>query len=434
MLLKTYFLFLSRIFRSPLLVLILVLAFLHALLIWRYSIDIPYADEWELFKPNSFLINPSWASLFAQHNEHRLVLPKLVFSLYYNLIDFNIPIASMINYLVFAITFGLFFRFSFLKTHQVFFALIALMAFSPLNFENHLWVFQIQWHLFLLFLVLSCHLLSKYEISPKSLIWFFLLPLAMIYTLGSGLAAALTFISLITLKLIFVKERQITKLASLIFLFAAGAALVLYFIGYVKPTYHPPFSFPFTLAFWDHFSAIISLGFGNRSHIVKPVSVVFLIAHILIGFQIMRTWPIASVRHRFLFLLASTLVAVLASISVSRAGLGADQAFSSRYFEYSSFYLITVLAMSFEKLSEKKRTYGIVIGLLLTITTLRSYRDDDYILMYRQRERGLICLKNSIAMNSNVICPEIYPLAPLNDIIKELKAGNLNLSFLKKLN
>ncbi len=404
---------------------------MQAGLIWRYSIDIPYADEWELFKSGSFLIHPSWTSLWAQHNEHRLVIPKLVFSVYYHALSFYIPLASIINFGFFTLAFGLMCKFSFVQNKKVFFALFALMAFSPLNFENHLWVFQIQWHLFLCFLILSCYWLTRDRITNGSLIWFLVLPLAMIFSLGSGLAAGLTFIVLIALKMIFISEKPLNKKGGVLFLLATITGIAAYFTGYVKPTYHPVLLLPYKKEFWEHFGAITSLGLGNREHRFKILVVFFLFAHIRIGYDVVRNWSGSTQRHRFLFLLATTLLAVLASISISRAGFGSDQGFSSRYYEYSSFYLIAVLSLSIEKLSLLKARYTLIIFAILIYSTLSNYTTREYAAMLNQRETGLACLKENVTKKKNEICTSIYPFAPVIDTILELKKGNYNLSFLK---
>lgn len=401
-------------------------------MIWRYSIDIPYADEWMLFNDYAFLIKPSWTSLFAQHNEHRLVLPKLIFSLYGYFLDFNIPLASLVNFLVFSLTVGLLFKISYLENNKAFFALFAFMAFSPLNFENHLWVFQIQWHIFLLFLLLSCHFLAKNAIENRSLIWFGLLPLAMIFSLGSGLAAGLTLVVLIALRLIFLKESRLNKVAISIFMIATVFGMAAYFTGYVKPSYHPNLVFPYSKKFWDHFGAITTLGMGNREHHFKVLCLILFITHGVFGFRILKNWTITPYRDRFLFLLATSLLAVLASISVSRAGLGASQAFSSRYYEYSTFYVIAILAMGLEKLAMMKPRYKIAIITILTISTARNYDySQEYRAMHDQRVRGLECLKNNMSAGTNNICPEIFPVAPVIDTIRELKKEKYKFSFLK---
>lgn len=159
---------------------------LQVFMISRYSIDIPYFDEWELFRPDSFLIDPSVKNLVAQHNEHRSVLPNLVFSLYYHALDLHFPTTFLLNFAVFTLLFLLFLKFSYNLKNKPFIALSSLMAFSALNYDNHLWTFQIQWHFFLLFLILSCYLLSISHTSYRNIIWFIVLPFCMLYSLCSG--------------------------------------------------------------------------------------------------------------------------------------------------------------------------------------------------------------------------------------------------------
>lgn len=407
-----------------------ILALLQMLYIWKFSIDIPYSDEWELFRSYSFMMNPSWESLFIQHNEHKIVIPKLVFSLYYYILNFNIPIGLIINFLVFSSAVLMLIRYLYNGKNNLFFAVFSLMLFSPLNFENLLWVFQIQWHLFLIFLILSCHYLSNNSSDKVSTIWYIVLPPAMIFCLGSGLAASLTFILLILLKLVILKDRK-NILPQIIFALSSGLSLILYFSNYVKPASHPSYTFPYQFAFWDHFNALISIGAGNRDHAFKLIGFLFLIFHSIGTFQILKNWNQSSTQKKFLFFFSITLLAVLASISVSRAGLGTDQAFSSRYFEYSSFYLVSVIAMNFEMLERLKYRYSLCILVLLTAFTLPNFHMRDYKSMHDQRERGLKCLIENIKINTNNTCAEIYHVGPISDIVRELKSKNLKISFLK---
>ena len=49
-------------------------------LIWRYGVDVPYWDEWYIAPLISGLDGPvSFAALLAPHNEHRILVPRLLF-------------------------------------------------------------------------------------------------------------------------------------------------------------------------------------------------------------------------------------------------------------------------------------------------------------------------------------------------------------------
>ncbi|GEM_PF-3606910 len=410
---------------------IAVLIALQIIKIWQYSIDIPFADEWELFKSGSFLLNPTLKSLYAQHNEHRLILPKLIFNAYLYLFNFNIPIAMILNFLVYASTFLLFLKFSYSSKNLLLTSVLAFMIFSPLNFENHLWVFQIQWHIFLLFLILSCHKIASNDFRKVSPLWFIFLPPCMVFSLGSGLAAALTLIALLITSLSVPKLISKNRLNFLLFVLSSAASLALYFKGYIKPPYHPPYMFPYKTEFWDHYAAIIALGLGNRQHPLDFLSYIVIAFHLFFAYSIFKNWKETDHRSRFLLFLATTMAAVLASISVSRAGLGADQAFSSRYFEFSAFYIASVVSLGFVFLSQRKSA-TIVLAVLLFLSTNRSYNFDDlYGSMYNHRKAGLNCAIATVKTNAETLCPQIYPLAPVTKIIQDLQKTHPQISFLK---
>lgn len=402
--------------------------------IWQYSVDIPFSDEWELFKPGSFLLTPSIEALFAQHNEHRLVLPKLIFGAYLNIFNFNIPIALTINFITYVATFLLFLKFTFSSKNILLTGVVAFMVLSPLNFENLLWVFQIQWHLFLLFLILSCHFLASNDFRKISPFWFIVLPPAMVFSLGSGLAAALTFTLLLSAFFVVPKLRSQNGLNIFLFIFFSALSLGLYFNGYLKPSYHPPYTFPYKFEFWDHFTAILALGLGNRQHPLNFLSYVILGYHLYFAFSIIMKWKETDYRSRFLLFLSTAMLAVLASISVSRAGLGQDQAYSSRYFEFSVFYFISVFSLGFTALS-RKLGLTIFLGIILVLSTERNYSyREHYGSMYNQRKQGLICAVNAYKKNSGTLCSQIYPLTPVTKIIQDLQKTHPQISFLKHFN
>lgn len=133
---------------------------LHFYFIYVNSVQIPYGDEWEFLRENSFLLNPSWHSLFEQHNEHRLALTKLVFALYFKL-GFDVLLLQFINFCFYVFTLIFFLRNTRGKNHAWLAFFTSFLLLSPLNFENHFWPFQIQWHLVIFFSFLSTYILTK---------------------------------------------------------------------------------------------------------------------------------------------------------------------------------------------------------------------------------------------------------------------------------
>jgi len=51
----------------------------HFFLIFKNAINIPFWDEWSLFKENGIKLEWSKDFIFAWHNEHRLVLTKIFY-------------------------------------------------------------------------------------------------------------------------------------------------------------------------------------------------------------------------------------------------------------------------------------------------------------------------------------------------------------------
>ena len=219
---------------------------------------------------------------------------------------------------------------------------------------------------------------------------------------------------------------------NLIFIGSSVLGLIAYFFDYLKPSYHPNFLFPDSIAFWNHFLSILLLGTGNRNMELRPLSVIILGLNIYLALKLFKNWKKASAKDRFLLFVSITLLGVLASISISRAGLGADQAFSSRYYEFSVFYLIYVVAMFANEFPNIKNRYVVFLFLIFLSQSIKTYDFNQYYGgMTEQRRRGLLCLQQSVQTKIDKICSDLYPLQPLAPIIRDLKQSHPNLSFLK---
>ena len=140
--------------------------------ILRYSIDIPFWDEWGFLIPNALSkdLNISW--LFRQHNEHRIILTKLVGWILYRLFDWNLTYSIILNWFIFGALLGevaLFLpRFS--EKEKLSILWFFPFLFSTLAYENHTWAFQSQFHFFLLFFILATRLLFQPKLTSGKIL------------------------------------------------------------------------------------------------------------------------------------------------------------------------------------------------------------------------------------------------------------------------
>src|SRR3954471_9141752 len=67
----------------------------------RYAVNIPFWDEWESINRGAFLLEPSLRTIFAQHNEHRIVTTKLVTLALYYLDGWDLTTHQALNFIVY---------------------------------------------------------------------------------------------------------------------------------------------------------------------------------------------------------------------------------------------------------------------------------------------------------------------------------------------
>jgi hypothetical protein len=74
---------------------------LHLVCVWKYAVNVPYWDEWDLFTPTQLPSGLSLRWLFAQHNEHRLVTTRLLIWILYRLDGWNVATHQLVNIVVY---------------------------------------------------------------------------------------------------------------------------------------------------------------------------------------------------------------------------------------------------------------------------------------------------------------------------------------------
>jgi hypothetical protein len=142
-------------------------------LIFHYGVDVPYWDEWSLIDllSKAHAHQLSFADLSAQHNEHRLIFPKLLF-LALDQVNHWSPRAEMFLS-VFLCTVSAFclqrlLWQTFCSSWQRMFVIalaMNLLLFSPCQHENWLWGFQLGCFLLNLCLLLGVAVICS-DLSP----------------------------------------------------------------------------------------------------------------------------------------------------------------------------------------------------------------------------------------------------------------------------
>lgn len=150
------------------------------------GVNIPYGDQWTLipYFEKADAGNVSFIDLLKQHNEHRLFVPRIIFSTLAFATNWNIKSEMMLSIMLASISFLAIFLIS-RQTNQglitqqpstqsevsysSFFYIVNFVSccflFSWVQYENWLWGFQIAWFLINACLILSTLILQQDNVS-----------------------------------------------------------------------------------------------------------------------------------------------------------------------------------------------------------------------------------------------------------------------------
>jgi hypothetical protein len=142
-----------------------------AILVARLSVNVPFSDEWELVPllQKQAAGSLRWADVWAQHNEHRSFFPELIMLRMARFTHWNIRAEVLVNVLLAAVTLAVL-LFLLQRTvgplgrgpYAVAVVLFSWMLFSPRQWENWLWGWQMAWYLSNLGAVVAAALLSEW--------------------------------------------------------------------------------------------------------------------------------------------------------------------------------------------------------------------------------------------------------------------------------
>ena len=325
-------------------------------LVRQYSVDVPSRDDWEMapliVKAHSGQL--TFADLYAQQEEARYFLPKLIFVLsaaagHWDVRD-QVLISLIASWLTAAGVFFLLYRSGLnLGAVAICFWLAVLCLFSSAQFE--LWIFASGFPSFLpaLFLVAALVTIE----SGLSTFWKFaicaLLAVASSFTLAHGLLAwGLTFPVLLLV-------RPVARWKSWLFWWLGCAALcaVAYFWGYQRPPYHPAFApatspVDYTLFILEYLGGGLAYSLKDRPALAAAIFgalqlALFLAASFYSARRIRDRQFRATVMPWFVIGLSALASAVLAALG--RVKYGADYALASRYVTFSIWLTIALFAL-----------------------------------------------------------------------------------------
>jgi len=363
---------------------------LNLLFIYRYGVNCVFWDQWNIVPLFDKLYsgNLSFADLFAQHNEHRILLPRLAMLGLGSLTHYNTKAEMYFAWFLLCITcfilFKLFVRlFGFSKLSMAKFIPVVWLVFGLRQYDNLLWGFQLVYFMVVLFFLLAVYLLAE----SKRFDWRF--GLAILCGLAStfSLAGGLLVWPIGLIQILLTDRTQAKRLwgldivKSITWAITGIAVYILYFTGYTQPQHtvnplyslqHPGIAGMFGL-----------VAIGNPLNIdqytAASIGMLLLILYIIVGIALFyrpQAWKLKSPFFS-LVLFAVTVAGVLA---ITRAEWGEGTAMVSRYATMTvmgviGLYALTI-SLDLQNINYKYFLSGFLCSLVvggLLVTDIAAY-------------------------------------------------------------
>lgn len=317
-------------------------------LVHRCGILVPFWDQWDLipFLEKLHQGHLTLSDLWSQHNEHRIFFPRLCMLFLAYVTNWNIMYELYAN----LILGGLILLFLYLLLRQTsgkytslwLIIVLSFLVFSPVQWQNWTWGWQIQIFMNVLATVVAAWSVSQWQAQWKGILVALVAAIVASYSFSNGLVAWIA----IGIFLVLHKNRRWRHVA--IWVAVSILIVLLYFYKYEKPPYHPSL-WAFMKHPYDFFRYVFAylgspLGFGRENASIITGVLLFLI--LIIG-------TIYARRHsnegfnKLLPWICLALYAVLSAAvtGIGRVGFGVGQALCSRYTTISTLFVISVLVV-----------------------------------------------------------------------------------------
>jgi hypothetical protein len=330
---------------------------LIGLLIFRDGVDTPFWDQWDGTAPlfeKMAAGTLGFADFFAQHNEHRILFPRLIFFGLGRLTHWNVRAELFVTwFLALVCLFNIWQMTRRSARKDSSFLLLfssSVLLFNPLSHDNFLWGFQIGF-LLPLACVTACIWVATYVRHPLNFVFAIILCTICTFSIASGLSSWLLTTPLLMLaQARSTSSRKWWAIWICTFLFEVRV----YFYGYKKPAQHPslwgPLNHPipageYVLAFLGN-----PFTFGTN---LPPLPLGLGMGGLLVLILLACAVYIWSKRHdrgllgEALPWLMLAMVAVSSAVltMIGRLGLGPTQVRASRYVMFAVMLPIALLGL-----------------------------------------------------------------------------------------
>ncbi len=398
-------------------------------LIYKFGLRIPYWDQWELVPILEKLHNNTvtLADLWQQHNEHRIIFPKILMLLLAYFSNWNIFLELCTNIVLAALSLSL--LFSILRnTSESIKApwlkiIISLLIFSMIQYENWSWGWQIQIFMSVLGTIIAIWSANKWQGKTIGLAIAISAAILSSYSFNVGLVTWPALAALLLLQ----KNWRLRHI--IILTIACIATVSLYYYKYTKCSYHPPILFFLShpLIYIRYVLTYLGSPLGH-THSSSLLMAVFLL--IITPLAVLDIWRFNKEQFKklapWLTLALYTCLAACAT-GVGRAGLGWQQALSGRYTTISVMLTVSaavIISHSIElHLSINKKRYLKDTLFIIAITSVFfvSFTTSYYQGTKKLKERSKYINESAFCLTNPEIADEdsLKRLYPSPDIIMQ---------------
>ncbi len=318
-------------------------------LIYIYGVPVPYGDQWELIPLLDKLFNHNLqlSDFWVQHNEHRIVFPKILMLTMAYFTGWDIRYELYMNAIIAGITLLLLctlLKKTFAGQSPMWLPIaFSFIVFSPSQWENWSWGWELTIFMTILGTVAAVLSLTVWPGKWKGLIIAIAAAVFASFSFANGI---LTW-AVAGLILLMQKERKWRHIA--LWAIMSAATICLYFYKYTKPSEHPSL---LVCLYYPWYFILYVLAYIGSPLAFARISIAVITGAVLVIMMCAMVIHIRRLdRKSFIPILPWVALAAYALLSgcvtgVARLGFRQIiQAMSSRYSTIAELFIISVLAV-----------------------------------------------------------------------------------------
>lgn len=406
-------------------------------LICKFAVDVPFWDEWDYTRyiEKMYSGNLTVYDLWQQHNEHRILFPRLITILNIILFHWNIYLSMAItvllalcgSYLIYNMICKLDFGDN--KKYWLYF-IVAWILFSFNQVDNWLWGFQLAFGLAVFASIASIYLLSVFPPTTKIIVFSALAAIISIYSSANGLFIYPVGILIICMGQSVTKEKNVILWSLLV-----GGASVAYFIDFHFITEHGGFSQNLQLLisnpkqFLIGFSVILARIFIPATNTISVcISVGGLCWQLFLLKKYCQSSRSGLRPYIGILGLGAYSLLVILSIAFGRFSYGGLDA--SRYIIFSLYFWVSLICQTFCILEQRSviqiNVYKSIASISIIVSLFGSFSMIPYAkerCFQRNWVKQEVLAGNPI--DTNRFCSWSYPSVTMINNIKYLKDNHI---------